>query len=1144
MKNAVFVLGMHRSGTSMLMRILNILGVYLGREEDVMFYGEDNPEGFWEHSKIVSIHDEIMNQLNRKWDSVTPLPDKWTELPEIIEYKKQLVNIVKTEFTDAPLWGMKDPRVCILLPLWLEIFEILNIEAKFIVSIRNPLDVANSLQHRNGMNLQKGIALWHYYTINIMEHTKSFNRLVVGYDSLIEETIDKTKYIAQFLNIQIDQEKLESVQSSIKSNLRHSKSTDNELLLYTSPQVVELYNHVSEDKNKLLVSESSLEIYKFFACLIELDSLEKLEQESNTKVSEVDFLNKKYELFIDELKKIASDLENDKEDFLISSNQSTMMELNEIRKLIGQIILNSINVSHEKEEIIQQLTSQMELMESENTGLLNKISKRTEKDIMENSEQAQSVKEKFDQIIQYESEIMSIRLIMDQAIEQSLRLASTKLFKVVHFLYRLKHQFIKGDLISKAHFFTWLKKRKGKYITDHSYNPIYQTINILDQYKQLNIRTGFSLDPQVAGTKTANNNDKSILKFDLKEKYEKVDIIILSIINYDFRYQRPQHLANSFSNNGHRVFYVNANFETELRVRAEVGTKINVCSMEHSAAGNIYSLHSKDEINAITNQLETMVTQYGVRDCFLVVEYPTWTPVVKYLKNKYGFRVVTDYLDDFTGFKDTTDKRLHSLSVELLRSSDRIIASSDYLADKAQVYNSNVEIIRNGTEFEHFNKVYNKKQSSFGRRKVVGYYGAIAHWFDFEKVEYLAKRLEDVDIVLIGSVTEGHDRLSKYPNIKLLGEKAYGELPEYLKGFDVCLIPFDTSTDLIKATNPVKYYEYLSTGKKVVATSIPELMPYKNKYVYLTNDNEEFFQYVKMCLEGNDELAPAQECIEFAKEHDWKVRGDSFISIAKEAFPSVSIIVLTYNQLDYTVQCISSIIEKTAYPNYELIIVDNNSMDDTPNYLRKLEKTYNHVKVFLNNENLGFAGGNNVGLRHATGDYIILLNNDTLVTRGWITGFIKHFEANHKLGLLGPVTNSIGNEAMINVGYKSIDDMEQFAYNYTLNHMGQVYGNIKALAMYCLVISNKALKDIGLLDENYKVGMFEDDDYSIAALKKGYEVLCAEDIFIHHYGSVSFKKLENKEYAKIFDENKKYFEEKWGIQWAPHRYREGILIGE
>lgn len=115
-----------------------------------------------------------------------------------------------------------------------------------------------------------------------------------------------------------------------------------------------------------------------------------------------------------------------------------------------------------------------------------------------------------------------------------------------------------------------------------------------------------------------------------------------------------------------------------------------------------------------------------------------------------------------------------------------VAASSSYLGEIAKKYNENVQIIRNGTEFTHFYQAYGESSSE---KKTIGYYGAIAHWFDFEKIEYLSERFPETDIVLIGSVTDGEARLKKLKNVRLLGEKPYSELPQYLRGFDVCLDP-------------------------------------------------------------------------------------------------------------------------------------------------------------------------------------------------------------------------------------------------------------------------------------------------------------------------------------------------------------------
>lgn len=466
-----------------------------------------------------------------------------------------------------------------------------------------------------------------------------------------------------------------------------------------------------------------------------------------------------------------------------------------------------------------------------------------------------------------------------------------------------------------------------------------------------------------------------------------------------------------------------------------------------------------------------------------------------------------------------------------------MITSSKFLYDIALKYNQDVTIVRNGTEFEHFYKAFGAVEH---KRKIIGYYGAVAEWFQTEKVVYLAQKMPECDFVIIGQLTRGEDELQRFSNIKLLGEKSYYELPEYLQTFDVCIIPFDTSTDLIKATNPVKFYEYLSAGKKIVATEIPELEIYKDRYVYMANENEQFLSYVKMCLEGTDTLCNAEECIHFARQHDWQERYDNFYAFSKKMIPKVQIIVLTYNNLEVSKLCIKSILEKTAYPNYELIIVDNCSVDGTRAYLTKLAKEQLNVRVIFNEKNTGFAAGNNVGIKNTDGAYVVLLNNDTVVTRGWLTALTKHMEQNSRLGMCGPVTNSIGNEAKIKVNYHSMREFEQFSYEYTTKHLGEKYHNINVLALFCTIIRRQVIDECGYLDENYGIGMFEDDDYAEAVKKKGYTLSIAEDSFIHHFEGVSFKKIQDEAFMELFYKNKDLFEQKWNTVWKKHKNRPGV----
>lgn len=735
---------------------------------------------------------------------------------------------------------------------------------------------------------------------------------------------------------------------------------------------------------------------------------------------------------------------------------------------------------------------------------------------------------------------------MIQAQKMCMDYAASRTMKFVHLKNRIIRQLLKGTKEERKDFWDWCKRRKS--ITyklpkeSLTYNPWQMTSEVLKEgiaCKPITVKS-----PIAATINDVTNVEVSLpdeIKDILAKKYAKTDIIILSVIDYNFRYQRPQHFATRFAANGHRVFYVNANFIRPDSINKEMDN-LYVVDFSSQAFNTIYAMNGQESLSWMKEKFDQLIYSQAIRDAVVVVDYPNWVYGAETLREKYGFKFVTDYMDDYTGFLGTTENFLKENCIRLLQESDAVVASSQFLFDVANKYTDRekITIVRNGTEVEHFYQA-TKIQRKDKKRKVIGYYGAVSHWFAWEKVCYLAKSFPEYDVVIIGDVTDYRKELEKYSNIKLLGEKSYKELPNYLVDFDVCLIPFDTSTDLIKATNPVKFYEYLSAGKKVVATEIPELMPFRDEYVYMSNDDEQFAEYVKMCIEEMDSLKETEECIEFAKENDWQHRYECFEMACSKAVPMVSIIVLTYNNLELSKKCIRSILEKTAYANYELLIVDNQSTDGTVEYLKELEeKNITNLKVIYNKVNFGFAGGNNIGIDEAKGKYVLLLNNDTIVTRGWLTSMVKHLERNPKYGMCNPVTNSIGNESQIKVEYHNEKEMHEFAYNVTAINMNSTYQRVDRLPLFSTLIKKEIINKVGKLDDSYKIGMFEDDDYTEAVKKAGYEFVIVEDAFVHHVNNASFKKLDDAEYKKIFKQNKEIFEKKWNKEWTMPHYRDGV----
>ncbi len=271
-------------------------------------------------------------------------------------------------------------------------------------------------------------------------------------------------------------------------------------------------------------------------------------------------------------------------------------------------------------------------------------------------------------------------------------------------------------------------------------------------------------------------------------------------------------------------------------------------------------------------------------------------------------------------------------------------------------------------------------------------------------------------------------------------------------------------------------------------------------------------------------------------ESPFKVeRFSSITARLRELFPKASLIILTYNNLNYTRQCLESIYAKTAYPNFEVIIVDNASTDGTPDYLKNFAATHPNCHLILNPDNRGFSAGNNQGVAACSGDYIVFLNNDIVVTPGWLFRLLAHLR-DPAVGAVGPVTNFAGNESRISVDYSDIQDLDDFSRRYTGEHAGQAF-EIRMLALFCLATRRSVIEDVGPLDEQFGVGMYEDDDFSLRLRQKGYRILCAEDVYIHHWGSASFSQLEEERFRRLHLENRRKFEEKWGTEWQPPRWR-------
>jgi GT2 family glycosyltransferase/glycosyltransferase involved in cell wall biosynthesis len=630
--------------------------------------------------------------------------------------------------------------------------------------------------------------------------------------------------------------------------------------------------------------------------------------------------------------------------------------------------------------------------------------------------------------------------------------------------------------------------------------------------------------------------DKIIASPDNKIAPDKYDIFFFSIIDWDFRFQRPQQMARQFAGAGHRVFYVSQKFTARKNVKIRpIEENIYELYLSGDPTVNVYKHQTSEYVRTkMADSLDKFCLDSHCSTGILLVQLPFWASLAGEMRSRLGWPIVYDCMDEHAGFLADNESTV-AAEQRLFELADLTLVSSELLLKKALKRTSRVALVRNAADYEHFAIAAENRKAASSRKITIGYYGAIADWFDTQLAADLARLQTDWEFQFVGhTFSTDLNRLRNIKNVKFLGEMSYGILPGILKRWDACIIPF-RKVPLTEATNPVKVYEMLAAGMPVVSVDLPEIRPIEQAGLIKTAENAaEFAEQIKrMIRDQSPDSIKARQA--FARENTWADRYRKTTSEIVSIFPKVSVLIAIHNNLELNKCCLSSILGKTDYPNYEVILVDNASTDGSREYALELSRNDSRVRVILNEENESFAKANNRASDAAEGEYLVYLNNDTIVTQGWITRLLHHLKTDPTIGMIGPVSNAVGNEAKIEVDYTSPDGIDAFASLYCRKHDGEVF-DIPVLALFCSMIKRSILEGIGRLDESYGVGMFEDDDLCMRIKNAGFRLVCAEDVFIHHFQQGTFKLMQPDVYKQVFESNRSKFEEKWG-PWKPHQQR-------
>lgn len=796
-----------------------------------------------------------------------------------------------------------------------------------------------------------------------------------------------------------------------------------------------------------------------------IERLEDQNKQLSIEIKELKEVKETHEVAIEDLKHCSRHIEQEK----------VKLEEEKI-KLEKDIIAYSEKYTEIYKDKVQ-VEERLEVLKLENKKIVEQSTKVKEEEFEELENQNNALKVSLNNLnneLKNFNDMLYLSNVRGEHLNNELwKIHSSTFWKVA-----TKYYYVRDNTILKYPFKA-LRKIKRKLSKEEVYQPVASEI------------AATTLSAPIAyENKVLHEKDRSVF-------------IFAGVAYYDIGGgQRSAQLAKTFYKMGYDVHYIYAydssekqKFNLDLPVKAHM---------------------SIDALNA------EYIKQNISKESFFIFEIPH-DKFYPYLNqaNLLGIPTVYEHIDNWETSLGGDWFHL-DIYKDFLKQADVLVATAELLQEKLQEtvahewpeLNKKVYYFANAVDCELFESLLDHKQPKdlVKGEKTLLYYGSLwGEWFDWKLIFGVAHKFPSYTINLIGEYEGIIDKLGKIPsNVHFLGLKKQIELPAYLKHSDYAILPFETC-EIGKYVSPLKIFEYICMNKVVLSTKLPDVESYPN--VYYGDTAEEWIKI----LEAKPE--PKQSIAEFINMHNWYNRCNALVEavdLTKHYNHKISVIILNRNNKKVIFRCVESLIVNNKY-NYEIIVVDNDSTDGS--YEELVERYSDKIKVIKNQKN-GCSSGRNVGVKHATGEYLVFLDSDQWVWgRSWLDKGLDILNKDKNIGAVGWAAGwfsegSVGGPICDYLPNRGVEKNELYRMDVAYIGTGG------------MVVAKKLYEMIEGFDEYYDPTCYEDTDFALSIKYLGFDLAYCPYMTIFHLPHQTTNS-GSKAHTELMNRNGAYFQEKW-----------------